>query len=414
MFVWNPEYHRLLLTLSTAKYQALITMTFPNRQILQVLETTLRALETTLSSDVATFAQEPTNRNVEDRLRERIVRHFYSLYNRNLYLREVENEYREICRAGPIVMGPYMFAVYNIAKMPLQEDLPIPWEDVKKLDLQPDRLPNTRDVDVAGEQVRAAKRKQVPNQAEDGPSPDMGESRRVKSQSQATVAKVCTALEQPQWATIEQDIIGQSEGKELGRAGRAKVKFKNIGQGKRKATEEVDELDNSDERSDRRDLDDDDDDDDELSDGVLRQQCDQCLKAGHSARRRTPAPCLKEGGFKVCDRCHVVKSACSLFPRLSKYREHQQREASGSPPAIRGRAPPPAQRNSTSRQMNHQSSKDGPTFRAISQRQTRSQSRSLREQSISRTQSRADSSDDETSGSGEYHSGDLSRVNIGR
>jgi hypothetical protein len=42
----------------------------------QILQVTVRALEATLSTDIAAFAQDPNDSTVEGRLRDRIVRYF--------------------------------------------------------------------------------------------------------------------------------------------------------------------------------------------------------------------------------------------------------------------------------------------------------------------------------------------------
>jgi hypothetical protein len=53
-----------------------ITMTSSSLHMRQIFHVTVRALEATLSIDIAAFAQEPNDSTVEERLRDRIVRSF--------------------------------------------------------------------------------------------------------------------------------------------------------------------------------------------------------------------------------------------------------------------------------------------------------------------------------------------------
>jgi hypothetical protein len=269
-------------------------------------------------------------------------------------------------------MGSYMVAVFNIVQVHLGDDGRIPWQAVKNLHVKPDGHSAMPDQDGAREDIRGAKRKHVPGS--DGNGLRRSESGRPNKRTTADAGRAYSDADEPQWETIEED---GSQGQQPRRVARGQVTFINA-QVKRHATEEVDELDDTDESMGR-------DEAGEDSEGVLSQQCQQCLKAGPSPKRRTPAKCMKKLGFSVCDRCHELKFKCSLKPQLSQYRRRCEERAVESLPAMRGRSLTTA--------------KDVPHSRP----KTRSQSRSSHRAPILRSQPEGGAeSEDELSDSGEY------------
>lgn len=278
-------------------------------------------------------------------------------------------------------MTPYMQDVYRMVKAARSEGIPISWEDIWELLPAPSagstngrEFETPSDVDITLGRI-----------ADNEPTGSEWEKTRDDE-------------DQPSWSTIEEE-TGAISSKKEGRGSRDK--------GCRRP--ELDELDGS--GDDGRDEgnrgqsweeggDYNDDPIEESardSDGVLDEQCEYCIKAGRT-KHRTPVPCTKDGGFKVCDRCHRLKFPCSLKPELTKYRLRQKDRAGRFPP--RSRLHPHPSGNG-SRYRTRSASKSRHQGQANSQGYPSARSQSMREATRSTLRFQRDDGSDEISEDGE-------------